>query len=60
MRAILCFLYLKCGNKDKASALASELPHKRESREVVQPLIENVIHESEIDLYIRNILIGDE
>ena len=38
MRATLCFLYLKVGREDKANRLVSELPHTRESREVIQPL----------------------
>lgn len=60
MRATLCFLYLKCGKPDKAGALASELPHTRESREVIQPLIQKGLDESEIDINIRKILLGDE
>lgn len=60
MRATLCFLYLKCGKADKAGALASELPHTRESREVIQPLIQKGLDESEIDINIRKILLGDE
>lgn len=58
-RAALCFLYLKCGKKDKAEALASELPHTRESREVVQPLISKGLNDNEIDANIKNILLGD-
>ena len=59
MRATLCFLYLKAGRGDKANRLASELPHTRESREVIQPLIEKGLSSSEIDENIRNILLGD-
>lgn len=59
MRATLCFLYLKCGKSDKATALASELPHARESREVIQPLIQKGLDESEINANIRNILLGN-
>lgn len=58
-RAALCFLYLKCGQSDKANALASTLPHTRESREVIQPLIMQGIIDSEIDKNIKNILLGD-
>ena len=58
-RAALCFLYLKCGRKGKAEALASELPHTRESREVVQPLISKGLNDNEIDANIKNILLGD-
>lgn len=59
MRATLCFLYLKCGKTEKASALAASLPHKRESREVIQPLILNGIDEDEINKNIKTILLGD-
>lgn len=60
MRAALCFLYLKCGKADKANALASELPHIRESREVIQPLIQKGLDDSEINANIRSILLGTE
>lgn len=60
MRAALCFLYLKAGNEGKANRLASELPHMRESREVIQPLIRQGLTEQEIDQNIRTILLGDE
>lgn len=56
MRATLCFLYLKAGREDKANKLASELPHTRESREVIQPLIQQGLNNSEIDentIYLR-------
>lgn len=59
MRATLCFLYLKCGKNDKARALASELPHTRESREVIQPLIQKGLRDEEIDMNIKNILLGE-
>jgi len=58
-RALLCFLYLKCGESKKANALASALPHTRESREVIQPLISKGLDGNEIDANIRHILIGD-
>ena len=60
MRALLCFLYLKCGQTDKANTLASELPHMRECREVIQPLIQNGKNNDEIDSNIKNILLGDD
>ncbi len=60
MRATLCFLYLKAGYEDKANRLASELPHIRESREVIQPLIQQNLTESEINQNIKGILLGDE
>lgn len=58
-RATLCFLYLKCGRKDKAEALAAELPHTRESREVIQPLISRGLDDSEINRNVRIILLGE-
>ncbi len=58
MRAALCFLYLKCGRKDKAYELASELPHIRESRETIQPLISQDLNDDEIDENIKTILLG--
>lgn len=59
MRATLCFLYLKAGREDKANRLASELPHTRESREVIQPLIQQELDDEQIDENIKNILLGD-
>lgn len=59
MRATLCFLYLKVGREDKANKLASELPHTRESREVIQPLIQQGLNETQIDENIKLILLGD-
>ena len=59
MRATLCFLYLKAGQKDKADRLASEPPHTRESREVIQPLIQQGLTDSEIDERIKVVLLGD-
>lgn len=58
-RATLCFLYLKCGKTEKANSLASTLPHTRESREVIQPLISQGINENELNKHIKNILLGD-
>ncbi len=58
-RATLCFLYLKCGKTEKATSLASTLPHTRESREVIQPLITQSLDENEINKNIQNIILGD-
>jgi len=58
MRATLCFLYLKEGYEEKANRLASELPHTRESREVIQPLIKQGLSEGEINANIKSILLG--
>lgn len=59
MRAALCFLYLKAGREDKACKLASQLPHMRESREVVQPLVKQGLSDSQIDENIKTIILGD-
>lgn len=58
-RAALCFLYLRCGRAERATALAAELPHMRECREVIQPMIAKGLTESELDAGIRSILLGD-
>ena len=59
LRAALCFLYLKASREDKAVRLASELPHTRESREVILPLVQQGLSSSRIDENIRTILLGD-
>ena len=59
VRATLCFLYLKAGREDKASRLATELPHTRESREVIQPLIQQGFEDEQIDENIRRILLAE-
>lgn len=59
MRATLCFLYLKAGREDTANRLASELPHTRESREVIQPLIKQGLSVAQIDENIKSILFGE-
>ena len=59
VRATLCFLYLKAGREDKANRLASQLPHTRESREVIQPLIQQGLAREQIDENIKMILLGD-
>lgn len=57
-RAALCFLYLKCGRPRRAYALSCELPHTRESREVIQPLVMQGLNEAKIDENIRAIILG--
>ena len=59
LRAALCFLYMKAGREDKAVRLAAELPHTRESREVILPLVQQGLSSSRIDENIRTILLGD-
>ena len=60
MRAVLCFLYLQCGMSGHAAALASTLPHMRECREVVVPLMQTGLDDAEIHRHIRVLLLGDE
>ena len=60
IRAALCVLYLKCGKTEKAGALAASLPHIRESREVIQPLMSKEMSEEEINRQIKTILLGIE
>ena len=59
MRATLCFLYLKCGKTDEANLLASQLPHIRECRETIQPLVQQGIEDNEFNIRIRNLLLGE-
>lgn len=59
MRAVLCFLYLKYADTKKANALAATLPHTGESREIIQPLIEKGLDDTQINANIRTILLGD-
>ena len=58
IRAAMCFLYLQCGQAEKANALASELPHRRECREEIQPQIQSGISAEEIERKIHHILLG--
>jgi transcription termination factor Rho len=46
-------------DKDKAEKLAVQLPHTRESREVIQPLISSDIVDNEINKNIRFIMLGE-
>lgn len=50
---------MKSGEIEKANKLASELPHTRESREVIQPLIQQGMESYEIDEKIKKLLLGD-
>ena len=60
MRAALCFLYLKCGRGEKAEQLAFELPHKRECREAIVPVIMQKPCKEDVDRQIQEILLGEE
>ena len=59
MRAVLCFLYLKTGNIKKANSLAQTLPHKRECREHIQPLMTQGLAENEINSHLKHLLLGE-
>ncbi len=59
LRAVLCFLYLKTGQADKAVELAARLPHQRESREMIKPLIEKGVDQPQTDDYIRLLILGE-
>jgi len=60
MRATLCLLYLKAGQTENADRLAAELPHTRESREAIRPLIRQGLSDGEINKNIQVILLGNE
>ena len=59
MRAVLCFLYVKCNQTEKARALAAALPHTRECREAIQPLILNGLEAEKLDRQISYLLLGE-
>ncbi len=58
-RAALCYIYLKIGEKEKALKIARNLPHIRESREIIIEELEKVLSEDEINYNIRNIVLGE-
>ena len=47
------------GNNDKAKKTASELPHTRESREVIEPIIAKQLNEQELNTQIHLLLLGE-
>lgn len=59
LRAVLCFLHLQCGEREKALALASALPHTRESREVVKPKVEACPSAEKLRQEIRYLILGE-
>lgn len=58
MRAVLCFLYQKRGEYQKALDLASQLPHMRESREAICPVLQNDPSADETDACLRLLING--
>ena len=59
-RAALCFIYLKLGDKENAIKITKELPHLRESREIIEAEINKNLSESEINSCIKYISTGEE
>ena len=58
MRAVLCFLYQKRGEHSHAMQLASALPHMRESREAICPVLQNDPTDDKTDAYLRLLING--
>lgn len=59
IRALLCLLYKKCGITDKAEKTAAQLPHLKESREAIMPIMTSDLDETLLDTKIKEILLGD-
>ncbi len=59
-QAALCLIYLKIGDKDKAIAMAKNLPHTRESREAILAQCEKEMAPTDIDAYLKLIALGEE
>lgn len=60
MRAALCFLYAKNGRPEKAARLAAQLPHARESREAILPLLAAPPGGEELERALQIILLGED
>ena len=58
-RAVICFIYLKLGDRGKSIAAAKNLPHARESRENVLAEIEGEPTVESIDAYLKFIFMGE-
>ena len=58
MRAVLCFLYLQIGERERALDLASSLPHIRESREEVVPKLQKPLPEEALAKELRLLILG--
>jgi len=59
LRAVLCYLCLREGDRDRAVALASCLPHARESREEILPMMQKQLTSDEISFQIRRLILGE-
>jgi transcriptional regulator with XRE-family HTH domain len=58
-RAALCFIYMKAGEKTNAMTAAINLPHIRESREMIFEHLRGDPSSDELDAYLRFIITGD-
>jgi transcriptional regulator with XRE-family HTH domain len=58
-RVALCFIYLKAGLKEKAVTVEKNLPHVRESREIIVKQVESKLNAEDIDAYLTFIAIGE-
>lgn len=58
-RAALCFLYQKKGDSERAWQTAGDLPHVRESREVIRELLAQSPDKPEIHRHLRYIILGE-
>ena len=56
--AVVCFIYYKLGETDKAIFAASNLPHQRESREPIIEALKNAACVDDVDRYLRLITLG--
>ncbi|MBQ7714350.1 MAG: helix-turn-helix domain-containing protein [Clostridia bacterium] len=59
MRATLCLLYAKTGQTEKGLELAKHLPHTRESREAIVPILGSAKSEEALDENIRILILGE-
>jgi transcriptional regulator with XRE-family HTH domain len=59
-RAALCFIYYKCGEKERAVTTAQNLPHIRESRETILDFFKQKPDADSLDTYLRFIMLGND
>lgn len=60
IRATICFIYFKLGEKDKAMTAAQNLPHLRESRENVLTELRGEPDVDDINSYLRFLALGED
>lgn len=59
MRAVLCLLYERAGEPERARNLAANLPHTRESREAILAQLSRTHDEADIQKGIQLLLLGE-